>query len=103
MICPACQSDNMSVTNSPERRDVEVEVRRWKCNECGAEYETETRITNLLLNGRKVPIENARGELEKIFEQFMNWRIEQHERAKKGKPLRRSRDLVNQNEVFDDG
>ena len=81
MICPVCLSDNMRVTNSPDTRETEVEIRTMRCKECRNEFYSETRITDVIVNQKAVAIKKARENktIELLFNQFKQQRFSEME------------------------
>jgi len=76
MICPCCQSDNISVVRLFYRGD-KSDVRKVQCGECKTLYYTETTITHIIDNEQDVEIAKAGKILEKRWDAFKNRKFKQ--------------------------
>lgn len=75
MICPVCQSDNLRVVRM--KRGVKTDPRVVQCGECKTFFDTETKITHIIDDGKSVPIEKANGLLSAKWEKFKEQRYNQ--------------------------
>lgn len=79
MICAVCQGDNLNIIKSPQRGDT-CDIRTIYCNDCGAIFLTETKCSDIMYNGERIPLAIAKssGLINELSESFINEKIKRH-------------------------
>jgi hypothetical protein len=85
MQCPVCASETLSVQQSP-KRGLKTDIRIVECRECGTLYYTETRISDIIIDGEAIRIDRLTAKtVEAMQDSYMG---------------RKTRALKNQLEFF---
>lgn len=70
MLCPVCQSDDIRVYHSPNRRDVETEKRLLECQECKTQFWALQKLSSIRQGKKHIPIEEAEELISTLQKQY---------------------------------